>query len=180
MARPADPGQTQILDALQFAAAKHRTQKRKDRDRTPYLNHVVTVAHVLSQAGVSDVSTLVAALLHDTIEDTDTTATEIENLFGKEVCDLVLEMTDDMSLPPKERKRLQVEHAPHLSPKARLIKLADKTANLEDLIQLPPMDWSDDRKREYANWSESVVQHLRGTNVALEARYDHALKECRR
>lgn len=168
-----------ILRALAFAAAKHRTQKRKDADGTPYLNHLVAVTHALTEVGASDLPTLIAAVLHDTIEDTDTTAGELEQRFGPEVRDLVLEMTDDKSLPKEERKRLQIVHAPHASPKAKLIKLADKTANLEDLLTIPPVGWSTERKRQYCDWSEKVVGHLRGTNDAIEARYDRALAECR-
>ena len=168
-----------ILRAFSFAAAKHRTQKRKDADQTPYLNHLVAVTHALTEVGAGDLPTLMAAVLHDTIEDTDTTAGELEQHFGAEVRDLVLELTDDQALPKAERKRLQIVHAPHASPKAKLIKLADKTANLEDLLTLPPVGWSTERKREYYDWSEKVVTHLRGTNEALEARYDRALAEGR-
>lgn len=176
---PADDSVRLILSAFAFAAAKHRTQKRKDRDETPYINHLVSVTHLLTEAGVTDLATLIAAVLHDTIEDTGTTAGELEQRFGAEVRDMVLEMTDDKNRPKQERKRLQIVHAPHASPKARLIKLADKTANLEDLLTLPPVGWSTERKREYCDWSEKVVDHLRGTNETLEARYDRALAECR-
>lgn len=168
-----------ILRAFDFAAAKHRTQKRKDKDQTPYLNHLVAVTHALTEVGIADLPTLIAAVLHDTIEDTDTTAGELERHFGAEVRDLVLELTDDTSLPKEERKRLQIVNAPHASPKAKLIKLADKTANLEDLLALPPVGWSTQRKREYYDWSEKVVTHLRGTNQTLEARYHRALTQGR-
>jgi len=168
-----------ILHAFTFAAAKHRTHKRKDADQTPYLNHLVAVTHALTEVGASDLPTIIAAILHDTIEDTDTTAGELEHHFGAEVRDLVLELTDDMALPKKERKRLQIVNAPHASPKAKLIKLADKTANLEDLLTIPPVGWSTERKHDYYDWSAKVVRHLRGTNEALEARYDRALTEGR-
>ena len=176
---PADDFARLLLGALAFAAAKHRTQRRKDEDGTPYLNHLVAVTHALTEVGVTDLPTLMAAVLHDTIEDTDTTAGELEQHFGAEVRDLVLEMTDDKSLPKEERKRLQIVHAPHASPKTKLIKLADKTANLEDLLAIPPAGWSAERKRDYYDWSEKVVKHLRGTNEAVEARYDRALAEGR-
>lgn len=177
--RSADDSARLILRAFVFAADKHRGQRRKDADRTPYLNHVVAVTHALTEAGVTDLPTLMAAVLHDTIEDTATTAGELEQKFGAEVRDLVLEMTDDKKLPKEERKRLQIVHAPHACHKAKLIKLADKIANLEDLLAIPPVGWSVDRKREYCDWSEKVVTHLRGTSEQLEARYDRALSRCR-
>jgi guanosine-3',5'-bis(diphosphate) 3'-pyrophosphohydrolase len=123
-----------LLRALAFAADRHRGQRRKDVDASPYINHPIAVAQALAEiGGVVDAATLVAALLHDTVEDTDTTLDEIEAWFGAEVRGLVAEVTDDKSLPKQRRKELQVEHAPHRSPKARLVKIADKLANLRDV-----------------------------------------------
>ena len=113
-----------------------------------------------------------AALLHDTVEDTDTTIEELESQFGAAVATLVREVTDDKALPKEARKARQVEHAPELSPRARLIKLGDKICNVRDITTNPPVGWSVARRREYFDWTRRVVDEIRGTNAALEARYD--------
>ncbi|XP_045142276.1 guanosine-3',5'-bis(diphosphate) 3'-pyrophosphohydrolase MESH1 isoform X1 [Echinops telfairi] len=129
----------QLLEAVDFAARKHRRQRRKDPEGTPYINHPIGVARILTQeAGVTDIVVLQAALLHDTVEDTDTTLEEVEQHFGAQVRSLVEEVTDDKTLPKLERKRLQVERAPHTSPGAKLVKLADKLYNLRDLNRCTP------------------------------------------
>ena len=165
-----------LFRALAFAAYKHRDQRRKDAEASPYINHPVEVARLLaSEAGVCDLATLLAAILHDTIEDTGTRGDEIEARFGTEVRALVEAVTDDKALPKEERKRLQIEHAPHLSPPAKLIKLADKISNVTDVTRNPPEDWSLDRRRDYLDWAERVVEGCRGVNEALELRFDEAL-----
>ena len=162
-----------ILKATEFAADKHRGQSRKDAARTPYINHPVAVAHLLSDyAGIHDANVIVAALLHDTVEDTDTTVDDIEEEFGLEVRDIVIEVTDDKSLPSERRKQLQIEHAGKLSHAARLVKLADKICNLQDIISRPPVTWSLARKREYFEWARAVIDQLRGTNAKLETLFD--------
>ncbi len=164
--------------ALAFAAEKHRHQRRKDRDASPYINHPIALAAVLAdEAGVEDSRVLMAALLHDTLEDTDATEQELVRLFGKEVADIVLEVTDDKSLPKAERKRLQVEHAPHVSRRAKLVKLADKICNLRDIAANPPADWFVERKREYFDWAKSVVEGLRGVHPGLEHLFDEAYRK---
>ena len=166
----------EVLRALHFAAQKHRDQRRKDPEASPYVNHVIDVAETLARVGgVDDASMLQAAILHDTIEDTETSAAEIERVFGQEVQSLVTEMTDDKSLPKKERKRLQIEHAPHLSLRAKQIKLADKICNIRDVIYSPPENWPLERRLEYLDWSEQVVVGCRGCNSALEQCYDLSL-----
>lgn len=80
-----------------------------------------------------------AALLHDTVEDTDTTLAELEAKFGPIVARIVQEVTDDKSLSKQERKQLQVEHAPHCSHQAKLVKLSDKLYNLRDLNRCTPV-----------------------------------------
>ena len=115
-----------------------------------------------------------AALLHDTIEDTDTTADELRCEFGQAISSIVLEVTDDKTLPKAERKRLQVEHAAHLSTHAKLVKLADKICNLRDVASSPPADWSIERQREYFDWAKQVVDQLRGAHAGLEAVFDAA------
>ncbi len=162
-----------ILRAVAFAAEKHKNQRRKDADATPYINHPIGLANVLKQEGeVADVAVLVAAILHDTIEDTETTADELRTIFGEEVTSIVLEVTDDKSLPKAERKRLQIEHAAVASPKAKLVKLADKICNLRDIAASPPADWSIERKRDYFAWAAKVVMGCRGVNPSLEGSFD--------
>ncbi len=169
---------TQFLQALQFSAVKHQAQKRKD-GLIPYINHPIEVTKTLWDNGVQDPTTLIAALLHDVIEDTGTLPSEVRERFGEEVLSLVMEVTDDKSLPKAERKRLQIETANHKSPRARQIKLADKINNTTTLIQHPPQDWSIERRREYLDWTEKVVRGLRGYNPQLEALYDQSLARAR-
>jgi GTP diphosphokinase / guanosine-3',5'-bis(diphosphate) 3'-diphosphatase len=170
-----------IIKALNFAAGKHNDQRRKDAQSSPYINHLIGVAETLWTVGeVRDETLLVAAILHDTIEDTDTTAGEIRAEFGEEVLSLVLEVTDDKSLPKQTRKQLQVEHAPHKSDRAKLLKIADKINNIHDIIKSPPSDWSMERKREYLLWSERVVAGLCGVSPRLESQYDALLMEGKR
>ncbi|HEV3429696.1 MAG TPA: HD domain-containing protein [Paraburkholderia sp.] len=164
-----------VIQAAAFAAEKHRNQRRKDAHASPYINHPITLANVLANEGdVQDDAVLIAALLHDTIEDTQTTAAEIESLFGREVARIVEEVTDDKRLPKAERKRLQIEHTAHISTQAKLVKLADKIANLRDIAASPPADWSIERKREYFAWAREVVDQLRGVHPQLEAAFDQA------
>jgi guanosine-3',5'-bis(diphosphate) 3'-pyrophosphohydrolase len=164
-----------LTDALLFAAERHRHLRRKDREASPYINHPIALAHILcNEAGITDEITIAAALLHDTIEDTETTPEELSRRFGAAVGDLVVEVTDDKSLPKAERKRLQVEQAPSLSRRARLVKLADKIANLRDIDQSPPHDWSLERKRDYFAWARSVVDGMRGTHATLEQLFEAA------
>ena len=162
-----------LMQATLFAAEKHRGQRRKDADETPYINHPIMVVNLLANVGrITDIETLQAGMLHDTIEDTDTTADELEEHFGFAVRSLVLELTDDKGLEKPERKRLQIEHAPHLSPRAKTIKIADKIANLTDLLNAPPAKWPEERMRQYVVWSRQVVDGCRGHNLLLEVRYD--------
>ena len=147
---PDSPPLPAFIAAAAFAAYKHRDQRRKDAKASPYINHPIALANVLAnEAAVSDVIVLMAALLHDTIEDTDTTAEELKNHFGAEVAVLVVQVTDDKKLKKAERKRQQVLHASSLSNQAKLVKLADKICNLRDLAGSPPRDWSLARRREY-------------------------------
>jgi len=165
-----------LLEALRFSAEKHRNQRRKDSERSPYINHPIEVVQLLWEVGgVRDVNVLLAAILHDTVEDTETRPEEIGNRFGEKVLSLVMEVTDDKDLPKSERKRLQIVNAPHKSYGAKLIKIADKACNVRNLVTMPPKDWSLKRKQEYLLWGEKVVAGLRGTNEALEEYYDHEL-----
>jgi GTP diphosphokinase / guanosine-3',5'-bis(diphosphate) 3'-diphosphatase len=169
-----------FLRALQFAAQKHEGQKRKGAKKDPYVNHLISVTEILWRVGgVRDMTTLVAALLHDTIEDTETSVQELRQQFGPEVAELVLEMTDDKSLPKEERKRLQIVSASHKSERARRIKLADKISNVYDISHFPPSDWPKKRRLEYLDWTEKVIDGLRGHNPALESYYDQVLEQGR-
>lgn len=165
-----------LLNAIHFSADRHRPQRRKDTLKSPYINHPIEVAELLWRVGgIRDQSVILAAILHDTIEDTNTTPDEVRSLFGEEVLGIVLECTDDKSLSYMDRKRLQIETAPHKSEKAKLVKLADKICNVHDLNQSPPRWWPKIQKQEYLLWSEKVVAGLRGTNKELDALYDQEL-----
>lgn len=164
-----------LLKALAFAAHKHRDQRRKDADASPYINHPIALADVLvNEGGVTDVEVLCAALLHDTVEDTATTHEELVDAFGSRIARIVAEVTDDKRLPKAERKRLQIEHAPHISHAAKLVKLADKLCNLRDVADRPPAGWDVQRRREYFEWAKQVIDGLRGTHPRLEAAFDAA------
>ena len=168
-----------LLEALAFAAEKHRRQRRKDRHASPYINHPIALAQVLAgEGGVTDTEVLAAALLHDTIEDTETSYRELERRFGRRVAAMVLEVTDDKTRRKHTRKRLQVEHAAHLSRGARLVKLADKICNLRDLHGRPPVGWNKRRRRAYFDWAKQVIDRLRGVPGRdmrrLEAAFDAA------
>lgn len=164
-----------------FAAFKHDGQFRKGEGETPYIHHPIEVAAILAEVGeITDFDVLQAALLHDTIEDTETTADELEAHFGARVRDFVLEVSDDKTLEKHKRKALQIEHTPHLSMEAKTIKLADKIANITDIAFATPIDWSDKRQLEYFDWATQVVAGLRGSNAALEALFDKQIEDSRR
>jgi guanosine-3',5'-bis(diphosphate) 3'-pyrophosphohydrolase len=157
-----------IVSALDFAARKHRDQRRKDHAASPYINHPISLVSILViEAGISDPNVIVAAILHDTIEDTDTTPEEIERHFGQKIKTIVEEVTDDRSLSRDVRKELQVKHASHLSTEAALVKLADKIANLRDLQCSPPLNWSCERKQDYFDWAEKVVKNINDPHPRL-------------
>ena len=167
-----------LLKATWFAAEKHSEQRRKNTAATPYINHPIEVAeHLQRVGGVSDESILIAALLHDTIEDTDTTESEIRDAFGETVLKLVLECTDDKRLEKAERKRLQIVNAPKKSPGAKQIKLADKTCNLLSILADPPSGWSVARQLEYFQWASQVVEGLTGVNNELDQKATEVLDQ---
>jgi guanosine-3',5'-bis(diphosphate) 3'-pyrophosphohydrolase len=166
-----------LLKAARFAAQKHTKQRRKDEARSPYINHPLEVAeHLCRVGGVTDEPVLIAALLHDTIEDTDTTGDELVREFGEEVVALVLECTDDKSLEKRERKRLQIVNASRKSPGAKQIKIADITGNLRSILEDPPEGWPVARKLEYFQWASQVVARLKGTNSSLDEEVDKILE----
>jgi guanosine-3',5'-bis(diphosphate) 3'-pyrophosphohydrolase len=164
-----------ILDALDFAAKKHRDQRRKDADATPYINHPIELARLLvNKAGIEDTNMICAALLHDTVEDTETTEQELKEFFGREIAVIVMEVTDDKSLAKQERKRMQVAHVADCSEAAKLVKLADKICNLRDLDHSPPAGWTTERKQQYFDWAREVIEQIRGVNSVLERLFDEA------
>jgi guanosine-3',5'-bis(diphosphate) 3'-pyrophosphohydrolase len=166
-----------VLSALRFAADKHRNQRRKDREASPYINHPIDLVNILvNEAEVTDPVVLCAAALHDTVEDTGTTLDELTAAFGAEVSAVVAEVTDDKSLPKEERKRLQVVHAAGASFRAQQVKLADKIGNLRDLVRRPPSGWDLERRRAYFDWCKRVIDALRGRHARLEALFDEAFE----
>ena len=170
-----------ILRAGDFAARKHRDQRRKDQEASPYINHPISVSLLLAEiGGIADAEVLSAAILHDTLEDTDTTPEELEAAFGTRIRKLVEEVTDDKRLPRARRKELQIAHASRLSPDAVLIKLGDKISNVLDVTHSPPADWNIQRRREYLDWAEAVVRNCPKVNAALEQHFSHVLAEGRR
>jgi guanosine-3',5'-bis(diphosphate) 3'-pyrophosphohydrolase len=167
-----------IFKAILFAIDKHEGQIRKDAERSPYITHPLLVAQALLEIGdVQDLPTLIAAILHDTLEDTKTTEVEIRKAFGEEILQIVLEVTDDKSLEKMARKRLQVVHAPSISNKAKVIKLSDKLVNCRDILNSPPEDWPMERRREYIQWAADVVENLRNINTPLELAFDQILSD---
>lgn len=170
----------QFVSALAFSATKHRDQRRKDVEASPYINHPIALVDVLvNEGGILNWDVLCAALLHDTIEDTQTTAEELTKAFGKNVASIVLEVTDDKALPKEERKLQQIAHAAHSSHEAKLVKLADKICNLRDILASPPSGWDVKRKQEYFKWAAAVVAGIRGSNSKLEKVFDALLDQGR-
>ncbi len=167
-----------LLKAVRFAAHQHRYQRRKDKDASPYINHPIEVAEIMANVGdVSDLPALLAGILHDTVEDTDTTFADLEEAFGREVRSLVEEVTDDKTLPKGVRKQLQVEHAPDLSSRAKQVKIADKICNVHDVTHTPPPHWPLERRRDYLRWAAKVVEGCGGANAKLEDRFGRELEE---
>jgi len=166
-----------LLEALRFAADKHRGQRRKDGG-TAYINHPIAVAHKLKHiGGIDDAVVLCSAILHDTLEDTETTKGELAAHFGEEIAQVVWEVTDDLTLKADknrkaERKQMEIDHAPKLSHRAKLVKMADKICNAEDTLKSPPANWSAEERRGYIDWAKQVIDGMRGTNKALEAEFD--------
>ena len=162
-----------LARAYNFAARYHTDQKRKGAKAEPYINHLTEVALLVSEStGGADPNLVLASVLHDTIEDTKATFEDLVSEFGQDVAQLVQEVTDDKKLPKAERKRLQVKHAPQLSPRARMIKIADKTSNLRSMMRSPPADWSLERRKRYFAWAKAVVAGARGVNSAIEDAFD--------
>jgi guanosine-3',5'-bis(diphosphate) 3'-pyrophosphohydrolase len=167
-----------FFSALSFAAGKHSGQLRKGGAGTPYINHLISVADLLwNTGGIRDADTIIAGILHDTLEDTETSEEEIGTRFGIHTAQIVHEVTDNMLLTTVERRQYQVEHASSLSPEARLVKIADKISNIVDIIDNPPTGWSDTDRIAYVRWGKDVIDRIRGTNSELETAFDNVYDE---
>lgn len=161
-----------VVQAAEYAARKHRQQRRKDADATPYINHPLAVARAVAETG-HDTMTVIAALLHDVIEDTQTAASEIAALFGKAAADVVVELTDDKSLPKNTRKAHQLRSARHLSERAKAVRIADKICNVRDVLERRPVKWSDEQCNAYIDWAHAVVMACSThDNISLVARFE--------
>ena len=170
-----------ILKAAEFAAQKHKNQRRKDEDKIPYINHPISVAKIISEIGnVEDPEVLAAALLHDTLEDTETTVDELIDNFGERVCSLVQEVTDDKTLPRLQRKQRQIDYAKEISEGAALIKLGDKISNVMDITNTPPTDWDSARRLEYFEWAEEVINNCPRVNTSLEKYFKYSIQKGRK
>lgn len=164
-----------VLRAADTAARWHVHQRRKGIAQEPYINHLLEVASLVAEAtGGTDPNVVIAALLHDAIEDQGVTPETVAGEFGVNVADIVMEVSDDKALPKEDRKRKQVENAGKKSHEAKLIKLADKTSNLRAIASSPAADWSVERRLEYIEWAKAVVAGLRGTSPWLELQFDEA------
>ncbi len=164
------------IKAIVFAAEKHKYQRRKGFNRIPYINHPLKVAQILSDCGEDDEELLIASILHDVIEDTDATVDEIIKNFSKDICDLILEVSDDKKMSDSMRKELQIISAATLSEKAKKLKIADKICNIHDIVNYP-LYWSTRRKKNYLEWAQKVVDGCRGVNPELEFLFSQTFDE---
>ncbi len=176
MAKKDDIGK--LIEAIAFAAHKHKDQRRKDKAASPYINHPITLANILiNEVGITDCNILVAAILHDTIEDTDTDEDELIKTFGDKIASIVMEVTDDMTMTRDQRKNKQVEKAATISYEAKLVKLADKISNLRDIVVNPPIGWGLERRQQYFDWAKKVIDQLRGSHLKLEELFDEVYQK---
>jgi guanosine-3',5'-bis(diphosphate) 3'-pyrophosphohydrolase len=162
-----------FFKAIKFASAKHQFQSRKGKSKPPYINHLIDVSYILHNVGsIKDEEVLAASILHDTIEDTDTSYNELKINFNERIANMVLDLTDDKTLSAIERKRQQVITAPKIHKLSKLIKLADKISNIKDITLDPPATWTNERMLNYLNWAKDVVDQIRGNNKAMEEMFD--------
>lgn len=165
-----------LTKAYNFSAQKHTKQRRKDKDANPYINHPIEVAKILTDSDIVDIDTIIAGILHDTIEDTNTTYEEIIENFGENIAKIVMECSDDKKLDKITRKQLQIVHAGEISSEARMVKLADKLSNCHNMINNPPCQWSKAEIYGYIYWSYAVCQKLKGINIKLDNKLDDMFK----
>jgi GTP diphosphokinase / guanosine-3',5'-bis(diphosphate) 3'-diphosphatase len=169
-----------VLRAADAAARWHVHQRRKGAAQEPYVNHLLEVATLVAEAtDGKDPELVIAALLHDAIEDQEVPRTVIAETFGEDVARLVEEVTDDKNVEKQERKRRQVEQSSK-SDRAKILKLADKTSNLRTIAASPPPDWSVKRRLDYVKWAREVARGLTGVSEWLEREFDQAAKEAQR
>jgi len=169
-----------VSRAADYAARRHVRQRRNGASQEPYVNHLADVASLLAQSlHEPNPQLLAAAWLHDVLEDTcptpeeyARTKAEIERQFGPVVLGIVIEVTDDESLPKEERKRLQIATTAGKSREARLLKIADKTSNVYAVAVSRPVGWDGPRVVEYIRWAQAVVASCRGLNAELEKAFD--------
>jgi (p)ppGpp synthase/HD superfamily hydrolase len=159
-----------LLGAISFAADKHKFQRRKGSLSIPYINHPIKVCRLISICGENSIDLLIASILHDVVEDTDTTENDLSDLYGIKVASIVKEVTDDTKLPKYKRKELQIKKAPTMSREAKIIKTADKISNIEDILTYPLM-WTKKRKLEYIEWSYRVFVGCKGQNELLDNKF---------
>jgi guanosine-3',5'-bis(diphosphate) 3'-pyrophosphohydrolase len=172
-----------LVAALHYAANRHRDQRRKDRDGTPYINHPIALLQILAvEAGVTDADVLCAAVLHDVVEDCprddaerEQIEAEIEAQFGPQVLDIVRDVTDDKALPAAERKQQQIDHARQIAHGAKLVTRADKTATRRDAAHNPPSGWPLERRREYFDWARAVVDAIGPAHAGLRKLFEQAV-----
>jgi guanosine-3',5'-bis(diphosphate) 3'-pyrophosphohydrolase len=165
-----------VLRALDFAAVRHADQRRKGEGGAPYVNHLIEVAMLLAEVGgVEDEEILVAAVLHDVVEDTPTSIDEVGDRFGERVKHIVRSVTDDKSLPRTERRRLVLEHLVHADVSTKLVKLADLSSNMN----MPPAEWSRERLLAYVEWSSEAARLCAGVCAALDELYRERLTRVR-
>ncbi len=175
---------TKVFKALEFAAVRHKHQVRKGEVKIPYINHPINVVTLLTEYEENETNLLSAAALHDVIEDTAKGKNEIDELskiikeeFGDKVLEIVLEVSDDKTLPYQERKRLQIKNTPFLSNEGKKLKISDKICNIRDMMKHPPTDWSADRKATYLEWAKNVIEGARGVNPNMEAYFDKIIQK---
>ena len=169
-----------VSEAADLAARRHNGMARKGRGSEPYINHLAEVANILAEVTDGDDAELIAAgWLHDTVEDTGVTREKLAQEFGERVAALVMEVTDDMSLPKTKRREMQIESAPHKSPNAKLIKIADKISNIRARIHSDPTGEQRADLTDYVDWAEQVVAGCRGVNAALDQMFDDTIKLAR-
>jgi len=167
----------QLILSIDFAARKHSRQRRKDPAASPYINHPIEVMKLLSQCGITDVEILQSAVLHDTLEDTETSLSELTNLFGSRVANMVNEVTYEKQIPQIQRKQLEIDSIPHCSKGAQLIKQADKISNLTTIASSPPINWSSQRITGFIHWSYFIFKQCRGNNQQLDEITDKLMKQ---
>ena len=148
-----------FAEAVEYAAVKHHGQLRKGED-APYIVHPLRAARLVMQAApkLGYETAVIAAVLHDTLEDTTASHSDLVARFGAKVADVVAELTDESAGPIHDRKAAQAAKALNMSVMARIVKIADQTDNVNDVAYHPAVDWSDEKRMEYIDLSSKVVQ----------------------